>query len=78
MILIDTDSKPTDTILYLSAELLEKFRQVGKVSINKLDKFFDEAFSTSHPTHKNYLCLNFLFLLNKIELIGSEIIYVSK
>lgn len=77
MILVDTDSKPSETVLYLSAILLKRLKQIKSVSLSKLDEFFDETFSNKNPSHKNYLCLNFLFLLNKIELIGSEIRYVS-
>lgn len=78
MILIDTDSRPNETILYLSAELLQQFKKKKKIPLDTLDKFLHNAIHSNIPMYKLYLSLDFLYLLGKIEIIRGDIIYVSK
>lgn len=75
--LIDKDSKPQDTILYLSAQLLYKLKGRGRIklaSINELYKEIDER----QPLFKYNLSLNFLFLVNRVKIEGGELVYVPK
>ncbi|MGE7916677.1 ABC-three component system middle component 6 [Lysinibacillus xylanilyticus] len=76
MILVDSDSKPEDTILYLSAKMLKILKYKKSVHISFLDDFFNDI-NPNQPRYKYYLCLNFLFLIEKIEIDGSDLIYVS-
>lgn len=78
MLLIDTDSQADETILYLSALILNKMKIQQKISVNNLDIFFNQEIPIKIPQYKYYLALNFLYLLNKIDLIGSDIVYVHK
>ncbi len=75
MILVDSDSKPEDTILYLSAKMLNILKYKKRIHITLLDALFDDI-NRNQPRYKYYLCLNFLFLIDKIEIDGSDIIYV--
>lgn len=73
--LIDKDTSPKDTILYLSAILLEKFKEQKRIEVNSLDDVFFEMAPTQ-PSFKLHLSLNFLFLLDKIKLDGGDLVYV--
>lgn len=76
MLLVDSDSKPEETIIYLSAKMLKIFKNKKKINIALLDEIFNEV-NPQQPRYKFYLGLNFLFLIGKIDIYGSELIYVS-
>lgn len=75
MLLIDHDTKPQNTILYISAQLIEIIKEKKKINIALLDKIFTEIYP-KQPIYKYQLSLNFLFLLDKIAIENGEIIYV--
>lgn len=73
--LIDKDSKPQDTILYLSAKLLITIKRYKRINVGSLDTIFNEI-DSSQPTYKFYLSLKFLYLMNKVEIEEGELVYV--
>jgi len=75
LLLIDHDSKPQDTILYISALLLDKIKEYKKINVALLDEIFKEI-DSKHPIYKFQLSLNFLFLIDKIYIDNGEIVYV--
>ncbi|WP_419095810.1 ABC-three component system middle component 6 [Halalkalibacter suaedae] len=76
IMLIDMDSKPSDTILYLSARLLLEIKRLNKVNIASIDDLFYDIDSTQ-PPYKFYLSLNFLYLMDKVRIEEGELLYVS-
>lgn len=75
MLLIDRDSKPQDTIFYISALVLNKIKELKRIEIALLDNIF-YAINPKHPMYKYQLALNFLFLADKVYLDNGEIVYV--
>jgi len=75
--LIDKDSKPEDTILYLSAQILLKLKKLGRINLALLESFYEEI-NEKQPYFKFNLALNFLYLINKVEIEGGDLVYVSK
>ncbi|MFE6140012.1 ABC-three component system middle component 6 [Bacillus sp. NPDC057893] len=75
MILMDSDSRPDETILYLSALILEKMKKYKRYNAAFLDELFKEI-DKKMPSQKGILALNFLFLLGKIDIEGEDVIYV--
>ncbi len=75
--LIDKDSKPEDTILYLSAQLLRKIKVAQRVKLHSIENIYEEI-DDKQPYFKYNLALNFLFLIDKIIIEGGEVVYVSK
>lgn len=74
--LIDKDSKPKDTILYLSAQLLKELKEREKIKLTMLEDLYEEI-DERQPLFKYNLSLDFLFLINKVRIDGGEIVYVS-
>lgn len=74
--LIDTDSKPNDTIFYIAIQLNNILREIKAIKITDLDSTFNNI-SPNRPAFKYYLALNFLYLLNKVEVKEDEVSYVS-
>jgi hypothetical protein len=75
--LIDKDSKPQDTILYLSAKLLSKIKDRGRVKLALIEELYDEI-DEKQPLFKYNLSLNFLFLIDKVKIEGGDLVYVPK
>ena len=75
MLLIDQDSKPQETILYLSALLLSKIKEVCRIKLALIDELYQEI-DSRQPVYKFNLSLNFLFLMNKIKIEEGDLIYV--
>lgn len=73
--LIDKDSKPKDTILYLSAQLLDKLKRRERIKIANINDLYREI-DEKQALFKFNLSLNFLFLVNKVIIEGGELIYV--
>ncbi|GEL76563.1 hypothetical protein TMU01_07980 [Tenuibacillus multivorans] len=73
--LIDKDTNPNDTILYLSAVLLDHFREVKTIKINNLDDFLNDVLP-KQPSFKLQLSVNFLYLIDKIEIKEGVLSYV--
>ncbi len=73
--LIDNDTKPIDTIFYLSARMLFKIKKYKKINVAKLDNLYKEI-NPQQPAFKFQLALNFLFLIEKVEIRGGELFYV--
>lgn len=65
-ILINLDAKPSDSIYYISACILEELGNTGNVG--KLFDVIQSTYNTTLMYHDYLLSLNFLFLLNKIEI----------
>ncbi|MFJ7698944.1 ABC-three component system middle component 6 [Lysinibacillus fusiformis] len=76
MLLIDQDSKPSDTVLYLSALLLPKIKEYQPINIAFLDNLYQEI-DSKQPEYKYNLSLSFLFLMGKIKIEDGELLYVS-
>lgn len=74
--LVDKDSKPQETILYLSAQILSKIKEYRRIDIGALDTIFQDIDSTQ-PSYKFYLSLNFLYLMDKVKIEKGELVYVS-
>ncbi|MEI3610191.1 ABC-three component system middle component 6 [Pseudogracilibacillus sp. SO10305] len=75
--LIDKDSKPEDTILYLSARILLKLKEIGKIKIALIDELYEEI-NQKQPYFKFNLALSFLYLINKVKIDGGDLVYVPK
>ena len=75
--LIDKDSRPKDTILYLSAQVLARLRGRGRVKLVHINDLFNEI-DDKQPLFKYNLSLNFLFLVNRVKIEGGELVYVPK
>ncbi|WP_069937845.1 ABC-three component system middle component 6 [Domibacillus iocasae] len=75
--LIDKDSKPKDTILYLSAQLLATLKKHGQVKLALIEELYEEI-DEKQPLFKYNLALNFLFLINKVKIEGGDLVYVPK
>lgn len=73
--IIDNDTKPKETILYLSAIMLLKLKTYKKINVTELDDLFKEI-NPNQPAFKFQLALNFLFLMNKIDIKGGQLSYV--
>lgn len=73
--LIDYDSKPKETILYLSAELNLKLKENKVVKLVDLGDLCMEI-DSKEPFFKYELALNFLYVTGKIEIVKDKIIYV--
>lgn len=76
MLLIDRDSKPEDTILYISAQLAAKLKDTGKVKVAFIEQVYNEV-DSQQPVYKYNLSLNFLFLVGKVKIEDGDLIYVS-
>lgn len=74
--LVDKDSKPQETILYLSAQILSKIKEYRRIDIGALNTIFQDIDSTQ-PSYKFYLSLNFLYLMDKVKIEKGELVYVS-
>jgi hypothetical protein len=75
--LIDKDSKPKDTILYLSSQLLSKIKTRERIKLAFIEELYDEI-DEKQPYFKYNLSLNFLYLIEKVKIEEGELIYVSK
>ncbi|OES45848.1 hypothetical protein BA724_03330 [Domibacillus iocasae] len=75
--MIDKDSKPKDTILYLSAQLLATLKKHGQVKLALIEELYEEI-DEKQPLFKYNLALNFLFLINKVKIEGGDLVYVPK
>ncbi|MFU1796435.1 ABC-three component system middle component 6 [Paenibacillus azoreducens] len=75
--LIDKDSKPKDTVLYLSTQLLKKIKSQGRIELASLESLYHEV-DDKQPLFKYNLALNFLFLIDKVNVEGGELVYVSE
>lgn len=75
--LIDKDSKPHDTILYLSAQLLFKIKDRGRVKLALIEDLYYEI-EENQPFFKYNLSLNFLYLIDKIRIDGGDLVYVPQ
>ncbi|WP_353056413.1 ABC-three component system middle component 6 [Exiguobacterium sp. MER 193] len=73
--LIDKDSKPTDTVFYLSVKLNNEIKSQGKIKISELEKLY-EKIDAKQPHYKFVLALDFLYLLSKIQIKGDDLLYV--
>ncbi|QDP39448.1 ABC-three component system middle component 6 [Radiobacillus deserti] len=74
--LIDKDSKPEDTILYLSAQLLLKVKSLGRIKLALIESLYEEI-DDKQPYFKYNLALNFLYLIDKVKIEGGDLVYVS-
>ncbi|KYG58818.1 ABC-three component system middle component 6 [Planococcus maritimus] len=75
MLLIDRDSKPEETIFYLSARLLLEIKKKEKINVVFIDSLYEEV-DSKQPAYKHNLSLNFLFLINKIKIENGDLVYV--
>lgn len=75
--LIDKDSKPQETILYLSAQILSKLKEIGSINLAQIDNLYKEI-NEKQPYFKFNLAINFLYLIDKIKIEGGDLVYVSK
>lgn len=75
--LIDKDSKPEETILYLSAQILLKLKNLGKINLALIENLYEEI-NEKQPYFKFNLALNFLYLIGKVKIEGGDLVYVSK
>lgn len=73
--LIDKDSKPIDTVFYLSIKLNNEIKSQGKIRISELEKLYDKI-DSKQPHSKFVLALDFLYLLSKIKIKGDDLVYV--
>lgn len=76
MLLIDRDSKPEETIFYISVQIFSRIKKQKKIKIADLDKMYDEI-DSKEPYFKFNFALDFLYLLNKVNIVGDDIVYVS-
>lgn len=74
--LIDMDSKPTDTVFYIAIQLHNYLKDKQSIKIIDLELTFNRI-NSNQPVFKYYLALNLLFLLNKVRIVKGEICYVS-
>lgn len=74
--LIDMDSKPTDTVFYIAIQLHNYLKDKQSIKIIDLELTFNRI-NSNQPDFKYYLALNLLFLLNKVRIVKGEICYVS-
>lgn len=75
--LIDKDSKPEDTILYLSAQLLFKIKSHSRIKLALIEELYQEI-DEKQPYFKFSLSLSFLYLIDKIKIEGGDLVYVPK
>ncbi|MFJ7471654.1 ABC-three component system middle component 6 [Peribacillus frigoritolerans] len=75
--LIDKDSKPEDTILFLSAQILLKLKKHGRINLALIENIYEEI-NKKQPYFKFNLALNFLYLIDKVKIEGGDLVYVSK
>lgn len=75
--LIDKDSRPRDTILYLSAQLLTRMKHRGRMELALINELYHDV-GEQHPLFKFDLALSFLFLVGRVEVRGGELIYVPR
>lgn len=74
--LIDRDSKPKDTIYYISGCILSSLKSKN----NEVDKLFEEIqkkYNVSLEYNLFLLALNFLFLINKVEISKKGVLSCS-
>lgn len=74
--LIDMDSKPTDTVFYIAIQLHNYLKDKQSIKIINLELIFNRI-DSNQPYFKYYLALNLLFLLNKVQIVKGELCYVS-
>lgn len=75
--LIDKDSKPEDTIFYLSAQILLRLKEIGKINLGQIETLYKEV-NEKQPYFKFNLAINFLYLIDKVKIEGGDLVYVSK
>ncbi|MEK5069614.1 ABC-three component system middle component 6 [Sporosarcina sp. FSL K6-1508] len=73
--LIDKDSKPEDTILYLSAQLLLKIKSCSRIKLAFIEDLYRDI-DEKQPYFKYNLSLNFLYLIDKVKIEGGDLVYV--
>ena len=73
--LIDKDSPPRDTILYLSAKLLAEIKRRGPVDLDLVHDLY-QSLGGQYPLFKFSLALSFLFLAGRVDVKGGELCYV--
>lgn len=74
--LIDKDSKPQDTIFYLSAQLLSEIKRRNRVKLALIEDLYGEI-NEKQPYFKYNLALDFLYLIDKVKIEGGDLVYVS-
>ncbi|PEC81958.1 ABC-three component system middle component 6 [Bacillus cereus] len=75
--LIDKDSKPEDTVLYLAAQLLSKIKNRGRIELALIEELYDQI-DKKQPYFKYNLALNFLYIIDKVKIEGGDLVYVPK
>ncbi|RLQ89997.1 ABC-three component system middle component 6 [Falsibacillus albus] len=75
--LIDKDSKPEETILYLSAQILLKIKKLERIKLALIENLYEEI-DEKQPYFKYNLALNFLYLIDKLKIEGGDLVYVPK
>lgn len=77
MILLDKDTKPQETVFYVSAILLSKIKELKVINFGEISNYSDLKKYKQIDDRKIYLALSFLFLIGKIKKEKDEIWYVS-
>lgn len=75
--LIDKDSKPEDTIFYLSVQLLSKIKSQARIELALIEEIYSEI-DEKQPYFKYNLALDFLYLIDKVKIEGRDLVYVSE
>lgn len=74
--LIDKDAKPADNIYYIACCIIEELKEINKVFLDKGYSIVKEKYNPALKYTDYILALNFLYLIEKINLKEGRVNYV--